>query len=70
MISMENTNYEYLTDMLIIIYGIMEQEKLKRWKEGPYSIACCNLGSLEKLVVYKSTFYVASTCGKRFFMLV
>ena len=30
MISMENTNYEYLTDMLIIIYGIMEQEKLKR----------------------------------------
>ena len=34
MILMENTNYEYLTDMLIIIYSIMEQEKFKRWKEG------------------------------------
>ena len=31
---MENTNYKYLTDLLIIIYSIMEQEKLKWWKEG------------------------------------
>ena len=34
MILMENTNYEYLTDMLIIIHSIMEQEKLKGERRG------------------------------------